>query len=61
MKKLQIIAICVFVCVMCICAFGAENNVYFVRDGLDIGRQYTHPHGSNFPFLQNIQDWAWNS
>lgn len=33
MKKLQIIAICIFVCVMCICAFGAENNVYFVRDG----------------------------
>ena len=35
------------------------DHVYFVRDGLDIGKQYTHPHGSNFPFLQNIQDWAW--
>ena len=33
MKKLQFIAICVFVCLMCICAFGAENDVYFLRDG----------------------------
>ena len=35
------------------------DHVYFVRDGLSIGQQYVHPHGSNFPFLQNIQDWAW--
>ena len=35
------------------------DHVYFVRDGLDIGDQYVHPHGSNFPFLQNIQDWTW--
>ena len=35
------------------------DHVYFVRDGLDIGDQYVHPHGSNFPFLQNIQEWAW--
>ena len=35
------------------------DHVYFVRDGLSIGQQYVHPHGSNFPFLQNIQDWKW--
>ena len=37
------------------------DHVYFIRDGLSIGNQYVHPHGSNFPFLQNIQDWTWNS
>ena len=36
------------------------DHVYYVRDGLNIGSQYVHPHGSNFPFLQNIQDWSWN-
>ena len=35
------------------------DHLYFVRDGLNIGQQYVHPHGSNFPFLQNIQDWTW--
>ena len=35
------------------------DHLYFIRDGLSIGRQYVHPHGSNFPFLQNIQDWTW--
>ena len=35
------------------------DHVYFVRDGLSIGEQYVHPHGSNFPFLQNIQNWVW--
>ena len=37
------------------------DHVYFVRDGLNIGRQYVHPHGSNFPFLQNIQEWVWEN
>ena len=37
------------------------DHVYFVRDGLNIGRQYVHPHGSNFPFLQNIQQWTWTA
>ena len=35
------------------------DHVYFVRDGLNIGQQYVHPHGSNFPFLQNIHEWVW--
>lgn len=35
------------------------DHVYFVRDGLTIGDQYVHPHGSNFPFLQNIPEWTW--
>ena len=35
------------------------DHLYFVRDGLNIGHQYVHPHGSNFPFLQNIQEWTW--
>lgn len=37
------------------------DHVYFIRDGLNIGNQYVHPHGSNFPFLQNIQDWTWTA
>ena len=37
------------------------DHVYFVRDGLNIGQQYVHPHGSNFPFLQNIQEWVWEN
>lgn len=37
------------------------DHVYFVRDGLNIGQQYIHPHGSNFPFLQNIQEWVWEN
>ena len=36
------------------------DHVYFIRDGLNIGDQYVHPHGSNFPFLQNIQNWTWD-
>lgn len=35
------------------------DHVYYIRDGLNIGQQYVHPHGSNFPFLQNIQEWTW--
>ena len=37
------------------------DHVYFVRDGLSIGEQYVHPHGSNFPFLQNIHEWSWDN
>ena len=37
------------------------DHAYFIRDGLNIGNQYVHPHGSNFPFLQNIQDWTWTA
>ena len=37
------------------------DHVYFIRDNLNIGNQYVHPHGSNFPFLQNIQDWTWTA
>lgn len=35
------------------------DHLYYVRDGLNIGQQYVHPHGSNFPFLQNIHQWVW--
>ena len=35
------------------------DHVYYVRDGLDIGRQQLHPHGASMPLLQNLQDWTW--
>ena len=36
------------------------DHVYYVRDGLDIGRQQLHPHGASMPLLQNLQDWTWS-
>lgn len=36
------------------------DHLYYVRDGLDIGRQQLHPHGASMPLLQNLNEWQWN-
>ena len=35
------------------------DHLYYVRDGLDIGRQQRHPHGASMPLLQNLHRWRW--
>ena len=35
------------------------DHLYYVRDGLDIGVQQLHPHGSSMPLLQNLHEWKW--
>lgn len=35
------------------------QHLYYVRDGLDIGRQQLHAHGASMPLIQNIEDWRW--
>lgn len=35
------------------------DHLYYVRDGLDIGKQPLHPHGSSWPLLQNLNEWCW--
>ncbi|MHC5268693.1 ABC transporter substrate-binding protein [Enterococcus sp. LJL98] len=37
------------------------RHLYFVKDGLNIGKQALHPHGTSWPFVQNIKDWSWSS
>lgn len=37
-----------------------EQHLYFVADGLDIGEQQLHAHGTTWPLLQNLRDWTWN-
>lgn len=36
------------------------DHLYYVRDGLDIGRQQLHPHGASMPLLQNLHAWRWS-
>ena len=35
------------------------DHLYYVRDGLDIGGQQLHPHGSSMPLFQNLHEWKW--
>jgi len=35
------------------------QHLYYVRDGLDIGRQQLHAHGASMPLLQNLREWRW--
>ena len=35
------------------------QHLYYVRDGLNIGEQQLHAHGSSMPLLQNLKDWTW--
>lgn len=39
------------------CWLVAAQHLYFVRDGIDIGRQKFHGHGQGFPLLANIDEW----
>ena len=36
------------------------DHLYFVREGLDIGKQKIHPHGHAWPLVANLKDWKWN-
>lgn len=35
------------------------DHLYFVRDGLDIGEQQPHAHGSTWPLIINLKQWKW--
>ncbi|KXH87109.1 ABC transporter substrate-binding protein [Sporosarcina sp. HYO08] len=36
------------------------DHLYFVKDGLDIGKQRIHVHGHGWPATDNIADWKWS-
>lgn len=36
------------------------HHLYFVRGGLQIGDQQLHPHGANWPLVENLKEWKWN-
>ena len=35
------------------------HHLYYAREGLNIGEQQLHAHGSSMPLLQNLKDWTW--
>lgn len=35
------------------------QHIYYVRDGLDIGRQQLHAHGASWALVQNLREWTW--
>ena len=35
------------------------QHLYYAREGLNIGEQQLHAHGSSMPLLQNLKDWTW--
>ena len=35
------------------------THLYYVRDGLDIGKQRTHAHGAAWPLVANLSEWTW--
>ena len=37
------------------------QHLYYVRDGLSIGDQPIHPHGSSMPLLWNLNTWTWQN
>lgn len=37
------------------------SHLYYVRDGLDIGRQRIHAHGDAWPLIANLAEWKWVS
>jgi peptide/nickel transport system substrate-binding protein len=37
-----------------------KDHLYWVRDGLDTGRQKIHAHGDAWPLVANLKDWKWN-
>ena len=36
------------------------QHLYYVADGLDIGEQMLHPHGADWPLIQNLREWSWS-
>lgn len=37
------------------------SHLYYVKDGLDIGKQRIHAHGAAWPLIANLAEWKWNS
>ena len=35
------------------------SHLYYVKDGLDIGRQRIHAHGAAWPLVANLAEWTW--
>ncbi len=35
------------------------DHLYYVKDGLDIGKQPLHPHGAAWPLVGNLKEWTW--
>ncbi|RKN86021.1 ABC transporter substrate-binding protein [Paenibacillus ginsengarvi] len=35
------------------------DHLYLVKDKLDIGKQFIHPHGHGWPVTDNIDEWMW--
>ena len=35
------------------------SHLYYVKDGLDIGRQRIHAHGAAWPLVANPPEWTW--
>ena len=35
------------------------SHLYYVRDGLDIGKQRIHAHGAAWPLIANLAEWKW--
>lgn len=35
------------------------SHLYLVDENLDIGQQLLHPHGTSWPFVQNLKEWSW--
>ena len=36
------------------------DHTYFVRDGLDLGKQRLHPHGHGIPVIANLNEWSFS-
>lgn len=36
------------------------EHLYYVKDGLDIGKQKLHAHGAAWPLTANLKDWKWS-
>lgn len=35
------------------------THLYYVKDGLDIGKQRIHAHGQAWPLIANLAEWIW--
>ncbi|MGO3733458.1 MAG: ABC transporter substrate-binding protein [Vagococcus sp.] len=36
------------------------KHLYFVKNGLDVGKQRIHVHGNGWPIIDNIEEWKWS-
>ena len=35
------------------------THLYYIKDGLDIGKQRIHAHGQAWPLIANLAEWSW--